>query len=86
MCLACPNAVATPSHLPRLVFLHDTLTGIASAVSEDVWDSDYRLAFEQLDHLLRSEFSDEERIDARSRVTHQEREDIELLLDRQLDA
>lgn len=86
MCFACPNAIATPQHLPRLVCLHDALMNIGSAVTPDVWNDDYDHHFERLNHLLNTQFSQSERSAARSRITVNERQAIERLLKRGFDA
>lgn len=52
LCPACPNAVATPAHLPRLIGLHRALTELAAAVSVTVWASDYAVHFARLEQLL----------------------------------
>lgn len=85
-CFACSNAIAAPEHLPRLVYLHDALTSISTAVSLETWISDYRDAFDRLDQLLTGTFSAAERTAARARVTLGEREGIEALLRRKFDA
>ena len=85
-CFGCPNAVATPRHLPRLTLLFDAISELASVVSEAVWESDYKVIHEQLSSLL-SEFSTaEERSQARLSVTDSDREAIAQLLDRRYDA
>lgn len=86
MCLACPNSIATPRHLPRLVCLHDALSGLASAVDGEVWTTDYAAHFERLTHLLRTSTTQEELDEARKQVRSDDKTLIEALLRRHLDA
>lgn len=86
MCFSCPNALATPNHLPRLVCLHDALKNIGSAVTPEVWSSDYLHYFQRLDHLLNTHFSQNERLVARATITMDEQRSIERLLKRGFDA
>ena len=85
MCLACPNAIATPAHLPRLVTLCDALTNLAS-VDPTRWDRRYSEHFDRLDHLLRSRTTETERESARRAATDADRALIERLLGRELDS
>jgi hypothetical protein len=85
MCLACPNAIATPAHLPRLVTLRDALTNLAS-VDPTRWDRRYSEHFERLDHLLRSRTTETEQESARRAATDADRALIERLLGRELDS
>jgi len=84
-CFACPNAIATPRHLPRIVALHDTLQDLASVVTEAVWISDYRPHLLRIQALLREKTTEQEVAQARASVTSQQRETIGLLLSRRLD-
>lgn len=84
-CFACPNAVATPDHLPRLVALYDALVAVASAVPPAVWETDYAGHFARLRDLLSHHATAAELTAARAEVTTQDRERLELVLRRKLD-
>jgi len=85
LCLACPNAIATPDHLPRLVCLHEALTTVASAVSSAVWEADYAVHFARLESLLHTRTTTQEREAAAKRLTPSDRAAIEALLLRKFD-
>ena len=86
LCLACPNAIATPRHLPRLVCLRDALVNVASAVTPKVWTTDYADHFARLDDLLSGHSTPEELAAAAARVTAADRDLVTSLLRRDLDA
>lgn len=85
MCLACPNAVATPAHLPRLVLLDEALGNLAS-VDPARFDARYREHRDRLEDLLESSTTPGERATARDEATDADRAVIERLLRRDLDA
>jgi hypothetical protein len=41
LCFACPNALATDRHLPRIVYLHEAMTGLRSALDPAAWRIDW---------------------------------------------
>ena len=85
MCLACPNAVATPQHLPRLVVLDHALSNLAS-IDPDRFARSYQEHHARLSHLLTSSTTPPERQRAYALATDADREAIERLLQRELDA
>ncbi len=85
MCLACPNAVATPAHLPRLILLDEALDNLAS-VDPARFDARYREHRDRLQHLLESSTTPAERATARDEATDADLAVIERLLRRDLDA
>lgn len=82
--LACPNAIATPAHLPRLLTLRDALTNLAS-VDPARFDLLYREHHTRLEDLLSSRTTEAERELARATTTDVDRDMIERLLRRELD-
>lgn len=52
LCLACPNAVATRRHLPRLVYLHRALEQLRATLDTRIWDLDWREHHDRLSSLL----------------------------------
>lgn len=84
-CFACPNAVATPDHLPRLVALYDALVALAAAVPPGVWQADYAAHFARLGDVLAHHATTAELAAARAEVTSQERDQLDWLLRRRLD-
>lgn len=85
LCLACPNAVATPAHLPRLLLLADALDNLAS-VNPVRFDRLYREHRHRLEHLLTTRATEPDRAAARRATTDTDRTTIERLLRRDLDA
>jgi hypothetical protein len=85
-CLGCQNALAAPEHLPRLICLHDALTNVASAVTPEIWKTDYHTHFVRLDTLLSEAYTESERSAARAKVTDAVRSGIEQMLRRRRDA
>ncbi|TXH20889.1 MAG: hypothetical protein E6R06_21130 [Mycobacterium sp.] len=85
MCLACPNAVATSVHLPRLVLLHDALVNLAS-VDLERFRRRFSEHFDRLKHLLSVCATELEQETARRDVKDTDRALIERLLTRELDS
>lgn len=85
MCLACPNAVATPTHLPRLLALRDALDNLAS-VNPVRFDRLYREHYQRLEHLLSTRTTEADRAAARGATSDTDRALVERLLRRDLDA
>ncbi|UNN05326.1 hypothetical protein [Rhodococcus opacus] len=86
LCLACPNAVATRRHLPRLVHLHDGMSELHAVLDTTVWDQQWQQHFERVSVLLDAHTTAAERSDARARVTNADRTTIDRLLRRTFDA
>jgi hypothetical protein len=86
LCLACPNAVATRRHLPRLVHLHRAVQELRATLTPAVWDLDWREHFHRVDALLSEHTTDAERVAARRNVSDSDRELIDDLLRRGFDA
>jgi hypothetical protein len=85
LCLGCRNAIATPRHLPRLAFLHSCLDSLRAAVSEAVWELDWREHYLRLTSLLQVHTTEAQRADALRRLTERDRAMIDDLLRRRLD-
>ncbi|MBW3557865.1 MAG: hypothetical protein KY454_13110, partial [Actinobacteria bacterium] len=84
-CLACPNALATPGHVPVQVAVHDALSEIASAVDEHTWAARYAPHLARLGDLLNGHTTPTERDDARGQLSPAEADRIRRLLTRDLD-
>ena len=85
MCLACPNAVATPSHLPRLATLAKALDNLAT-VSPERFSRDYSAHRGRLADVLHQASGFQELDRAAATATDQDRDMVERLLRRELDA
>lgn len=85
LCLACPNAVATPQHMPRLSVLERALSNLAS-IDPDGFARAYQEHHSRLTHLLESFTTPAERQRAYASATDADRETIERLLRRELEA
>lgn len=84
MCLACSNAVAMPSHLPRLVALRQALERISSIVSAERWRREFASHMARVRELLARMATDAEISDLGS-LTHEADRIIDALLRKELD-
>lgn len=85
LCLACPNAVATPAHLPRLMGLAAALDNLAS-VNPDRFQSLYATHRARLAHLLATSTTPAQQRLAMTQVSDNDSDLIERLLRRDLDS
>lgn len=85
LCTACPNAVVTKRHLPRLARLHQVLDALRGVVPAAVWDHEWREHFERLADLKATGVTAGEWTDALSAVTAGDRSAIDQLLHRRFD-
>jgi hypothetical protein len=51
-CTACPNAVVTPRHLPRLAYLHQALDQLRTVLEPETWQQDWAAPFQRLHDLI----------------------------------
>ena len=86
LCLACPNAVITPRHLPRLAYLHQALDALRAVLPAGTWDHDWREHHARLAHLKDSAFTPAEWTDALHAVSGADRAVIDALLRRGFDS
>ncbi|WP_016697292.1 hypothetical protein [Actinoalloteichus spitiensis] len=87
LCTACPNAVITPRHLPRLAYLLYVLEELRAVLSPEVWDQDWREPFTRLRDLRKApDFTNTEWNDALEKASAHERRVIDQLLKKGLDA
>jgi len=84
LCLTCGNAVATPQHLPKLVYLRQSLEALSSSIPEDVWRQHWAAHYARVHDVLASIGSAEEQ--ANATVTDGDRALIDELLTGRLDA
>lgn len=85
-CFACSNAVITPRHLPRIVNLLDALDTVASVVSASRWENDYAQHYARIRSAIASTATPAEIEKARCTVQPAERDMINQLVKRGLDA
>lgn len=86
LCFACPNAVATGRHLPRIVYLHQALEALRCAVDTVTWAMDWAEHHGRVADLVRGHTTETGRAALRAQVTDQDRQLIDRMLDRRLDA
>jgi hypothetical protein len=84
LCLSCPCARATPSHLPAQVLVHDEMERRKAAVTPLRWAQRFAVPHAQLGDLLERAGAAAV-ADARAAVTATERELVDRFLDRELD-
>ena len=80
LCLACPNAVITPRHLPRLAYLHRALDMLRAVLPAGIWGHDWREHHDRLAHLKDSAFTPAEWTDALHAASPADRATIDALL------
>jgi hypothetical protein len=85
LCFACPNALATDRHLPRIVYLHDAMTGLRSALDPAVWRADWAAHHARVTDLLDNHTSAAERPVLRGWVSDTDRRLVDAMLARRLD-
>jgi hypothetical protein len=85
-CLNCLNAVATPRHLPRLVYLYVALASLEQVVSAPEWASSWSVHHQRLGMLLTAHTTEPERQAALAAVTEAEKANVERLLAGRLDS
>ncbi|MER6189616.1 hypothetical protein [Streptomyces cyaneofuscatus] len=87
LCTACPNAVITPRHLPRLAYLLHVLEELKAVLAPEVWDQDWGEPYTRLRDLRKApDFSDTEWNDALEEASEGDREVIDQLLRKGFDA
>jgi hypothetical protein len=84
-CFACPNALATDRHLPRIVYLHEAMTGLRSALDPAVWRIDWAGHHARVADLLDTHTSPAERPVLRGRASDTDRRLVDAMLARRLD-
>ena len=86
LCLACPNAVATRRHLPRLAYLHQALGDLRTVAEPAVWEHDWSEHFLRLDTIRATRVTAAEWAGASAAATPGERDLIDRMLTRRLEA
>ena len=84
-CLACPNAVIAPQHLPRLAYLHRALDHLRTVAPDAVWRQDWRDHFERLKDLRVHHSTTAAWADALQATSGADRDLIDRLLNRGFD-
>lgn len=84
LCLACPNAISTPAHLPRLVALREAFTNYATA-NPTRFTRHVLPHSERLEDLLGT-IHTTDLSNAKSRITTADQDLVQALLQRELDA
>jgi hypothetical protein len=86
LCLACPNAVATRRHLPRLAYLQRMLDDLRAVLDETVWEHDWREHYLRLVALRKAHVPDALWLQEAAKITVAERSLIDRMLKRKLEA
>jgi hypothetical protein len=86
LCLACRNAVVTPDHLPRLVFLQQAMGNLGGTLVSAVWEARWQPHYSRLSDALDRISTSEERQASLTRVTDADRSMVEALLRGGMDA
>lgn len=86
MCFACPNAIATERHLPRILYLQAAIDSLRSVVNAEVWDADWSAHHDRIGDLVRTHTRTDERPALLAALTPRDRLMIDRMLARRLDA
>jgi len=86
LCFACPNALATGRHLPRIIYLHQALVALRSAVDAATWAADWAAHHSRVTDLIRTYTTEAERAGLGAQLTDGDRELIDRMLERRLDS
>ncbi|MFG2882828.1 hypothetical protein ACGFYV_11050 [Streptomyces sp. NPDC048297] len=85
MCFACPNAVATSRHLPRIAYLHQALAAVRTTVTPEVWAADWAEHFARVSALVEDHTTEHSRRQFLAELTDDDRTLIDRMLERRLD-
>jgi hypothetical protein len=80
-CLGCPNAIATPRHLSRLVLTHAGLVELSGTIDSDEWARRWETHYLRLCSLLERHTTEAERAAAMKSATDRDRDLVTRLLD-----
>jgi len=79
-CFGCTNAVATPRHIPRLMYLLVSIDALAQVLPDAIWRIRWAQRRAQLADLLFAHTTTTEREDALRSVTEAEQLNVQRLL------
>ena len=85
LCFACPNAVATGRHLPRIVYLHQILETLRATLDASTWAADWAGHHARVADLVHTHTTEAERARLLIALTDRDREPIDRMLERRLD-
>lgn len=85
-CFACPNAVATGRHLPRIIYLHQALEGLRSAADTATWTADWAGHHGRVADLVSAHTTEAGRAALRAQLTGHDRDLIDRMPGRRLDS
>lgn len=86
MCFACTNALATGRDLPGIVYLHQGLDAIRSAVTGPVWAADWAGHFARVSDFLAAHTNESDWPALRSALSPENRTLIDQMLERRLES
>lgn len=85
LCFACPNALATGRHLPRILYLFEALEALRSAVPAPVWNADWSNHHERVKDLRRRYTTEASRPALLAQLADRDKELVDRMLERRLD-
>lgn len=85
LCFACPNALATARHLPRIVYLFRAMEAVRAAVPTTVWKTDWEAHHRRVGDLLEQHTDPGQHSGLLQALTELDRGLIDRLLERKLD-
>ncbi|MFF0626736.1 hypothetical protein [Streptomyces sp. NPDC004296] len=86
LCFACPNSIATSADLPRILYLHQAINGLRSAVAPPVWAADWAGHHARITDFLTTHTTEENWPSVLATLTDEDKNLIDQTLDRRLDA
>ncbi|MEU8699194.1 hypothetical protein AB0C61_16285 [Streptomyces sp. NPDC048680] len=85
MCFACPNALATGRHLPRIVYLFQSLDSLRSVVGAEAWRTDWLEHHARVGDLLDKHTTADRWPALLAKLTTRDKELVDRVLERRLD-
>ncbi|WP_371588078.1 hypothetical protein [Streptomyces virginiae] len=85
MCFACPNAVATSRHLPRIIYLHQALAAVRTTVTPEIWAADWAEHFARVSALVEEHTTEHSRRRFLAELTDDDHALIDRMMERRLD-
>ncbi|QRV33957.1 hypothetical protein I6J42_07675 [Streptomyces californicus] len=86
LCFACPNALATGRHLPRILYLFEALEALRSAVPAAVWKADWADHYERVKDLRRQHTTEAGRPALLAQLVDRDKGLVDRMLERRLDS
>ncbi|MFJ5817488.1 hypothetical protein ACIQGT_26850 [Streptomyces sp. NPDC093108] len=85
LCFACPNSLATARHIPRIVYLFNSMESMRSTLPATVWKVDWEAHHRRVGDLLDQHTEPAQHLGLLQTLTERDRTLIDRMLERRLD-